>query len=406
MSQPFTLGVNYWPRRKAMYWWSQYDAGEVREEFSLIRDLGLRMVRIFLLWDDFQPTPDQADPQRVRDLVTTADIAAELGLGLNITFFTGHMSGPNWSPRWLLSGHPPVHRIGQPVVSMGRVVAEGFRNPYTDPIALSAERVLLRTVTGALKDHPGVHNWNLGNEPDLFAEPPTYQLGRKWVRDCIRVIREAGAQQPVTCGLHTDSLFGHNGFRVNEVFAETDFGVMHAYPMYIDWVAEHDPLDPDWVPFSVALTRQLSGKPIYMEEFGGCSAPEGQPTQQWTWDHYFGPYSVQMTSEEDLAEYYARVLPRLVKVGAQGAVAWCFADYAESLWDRPPCNTAKHEIYFGLVRPNGTLKPHAEVLRQFAATQPQVLAEPTRTAGLDVTPEVFYQDPLGHTQRLFRQYKR
>jgi hypothetical protein len=32
--QPFTLGVNYWPRRKAMYWCSQFEADEVREEYS------------------------------------------------------------------------------------------------------------------------------------------------------------------------------------------------------------------------------------------------------------------------------------------------------------------------------------------------------------------------------------
>ena len=31
--QPFTLGVNYWPRTKAMYWWSQVEADEVREEY-------------------------------------------------------------------------------------------------------------------------------------------------------------------------------------------------------------------------------------------------------------------------------------------------------------------------------------------------------------------------------------
>ena len=33
MAQPFTLGVNYWPRRKAMYWWTNFEADEVREEF-------------------------------------------------------------------------------------------------------------------------------------------------------------------------------------------------------------------------------------------------------------------------------------------------------------------------------------------------------------------------------------
>ena len=48
MSEPFLLGVNYWPRRKAMYWWSDFDAGEVREELSIIRELGLSAVRLFL----------------------------------------------------------------------------------------------------------------------------------------------------------------------------------------------------------------------------------------------------------------------------------------------------------------------------------------------------------------------
>ena len=64
MSQPFLLGVNYWPRRKAMYWWPDFDEAEVREEFALIKELGLSLVRIFLLWDDFQPAPHVADWRR------------------------------------------------------------------------------------------------------------------------------------------------------------------------------------------------------------------------------------------------------------------------------------------------------------------------------------------------------
>jgi endo-1,4-beta-mannosidase len=51
--QPFLLGVNHWPRRKAVYWWSHFDADEIREEFEQIAALGLRLVRIFLLWKDF-----------------------------------------------------------------------------------------------------------------------------------------------------------------------------------------------------------------------------------------------------------------------------------------------------------------------------------------------------------------
>ena len=58
----FVLGVNYWPRRKAMYWWSDFDRIEVEEEFDLIASLGFNVVRLFLLWDDWQPGPGSVDP--------------------------------------------------------------------------------------------------------------------------------------------------------------------------------------------------------------------------------------------------------------------------------------------------------------------------------------------------------
>ena len=86
MSQPFTLGVNYWPRRKAMYWWSYFDAGEVREEFAVIKEIGMNVVRLFLLWDDFQPEPDSVNKEVLTNLTKVADIAAEHGLGLDVTF--------------------------------------------------------------------------------------------------------------------------------------------------------------------------------------------------------------------------------------------------------------------------------------------------------------------------------
>ena len=57
VGDPFLLGVNYWPRKKAMYWWADFDAGEVGDEFAMVRDLGLTHVRFFLLWESFQPTP-------------------------------------------------------------------------------------------------------------------------------------------------------------------------------------------------------------------------------------------------------------------------------------------------------------------------------------------------------------
>jgi len=110
-----------------------------------------------------------------------------------------------------------------------------------------------------------------------------------------------------------------------------------------------------------------------------------------------------MAAEEDLAAYVEQVLPRLVEVGALGAMLWCYADYAPHLYGRPPCDQAWHERFFGLVRPDGSWKPHAAVVQRFAATQPKVQPARRRVV-LDVTPEVYYQDPLAHAIRLYRDY--
>lgn len=401
MGEPFLLGVNYWPRRKAMYWWSDFDAGEVREEFALISDLGLSLVRIFLLWDDFQPDPKRIDLDALAHLETVCEIAAESQLSLDVTFFTGHMSGPNWAPRWLLSGSPRPNALQ--LVSGGRVVESGYLNPFTDPTALAAERLLLSSVVNLLARHPAIGIWNLGNEPDLFAHPPDAATGRAWVREMAGLVHSIDPIHPVTCGLHVASLLQDNGLRVNDVFSETDLAVMHSYPMYVDWA--RSPLDPEVVPFTCALTTALCGKRVLMEEFGGSTTAPGERSHFKAWVGY-GRYQRQfMAAEEDLAEYLVQVLPRLLEVGATGALLWCFADYIPELWDQPPCLESMHERFFGLVRPDGCFKPHAQVIRDFAKALPEV-SSPTRKITLTMSPDEFYGRAYENTVKSYRDWTR
>lgn len=401
----FTLGVNYWPRRKAMYWWSDFDAGEVREEFSIIREIGLKVVRIFLLWDDFQPDPDSVSKEALDHLAAVADIAVQNRLGLDVTFFTGHMSGPNWSPRWLLGGElpPKAHQHWlRDVVSAGRKTDKGYRNMFHDEMALKAERLLLKTVVAALKDHPGIWMWNLGNEPDLFAWPNSSEEGAAWVKQMVDLIKELDPDHPVTIGLHGDGLHRDNGLRIDKVYKHTDIAVMHSYPMYTPWARR--PLDPDFVPFTCAVTAALAGKPILMEEFGGPTARPGEPSHIMTWTETNGRAREQfMASEEEFAEFIGATLPKLQESGATGAMVWCFADYVPELWNLPPCVNAQHERFFGLVRPDGSLKPHAKVIQEFAATHPQVKPIPNY-AKFELDPEAFYKDPAAFLLDSFAQY--
>jgi len=273
---------------------------------------------------------------------------------------------------------------------------------FHDETALNAERLLLSTVVGELKDHPAIWMWNLGNEPDLFAWPNSSDEGAAWVKEMVGLIKSIDPNHPVTIGLHGDGLHRDNGLRIDKVYENTDVAVMHSYPMYTKWARE--PLDPDFVPFTCAMTAALCGKPVLMEEFGGCTAQPGEPSHIMNWAETNGREREQfMAGEDEFAEYISLVLPKLQDSGATGAVLWCYADYVPELWDLPPCQNAIHERFFGLVRPDGSLKPHAKAIQEFARTKPMIKPIP-EYARITIDPGEFYKEPISHLPNLFKKY--
>ncbi|HYI23494.1 MAG TPA: hypothetical protein VEX62_12775, partial [Candidatus Limnocylindrales bacterium] len=216
------------------------------------------------------------------------------------------------------------------------------------------------------------------------------------------VIRELDAETPITIGLHLPSLEADNGLRVDRAFETCDYSVMHAYSVYADWA--DGPTDTELVPFVCALTAALSGKRVLAEEFGAPTAPPGEPTQQLAWKVDGVSRQRTLLAEDELARHLETVLPRLVEIGAAGALVWCFADYEEPLWNRPPLDRARHERFFGLVRPDGSLKPHAEVLKRFAATSPLV-AEAPALPDLSISGADYYSSPRDNLLRLYREFR-
>lgn len=383
----FLIGVNYWPKRKAMYWWKHFSAEEVRQEFEQIKELNIEAVRFSLLWEDFQPERYKMDVRQMNNLEKVLQIADDLKLRCVPTLFTGHMSGYNWMPHWTLElGGDNQSPFA--IVSNEMLVNRQIKSIFMDEGLIQAQELQAQTLAGAFAKHPAILFWDLGNETSNVEIPRDEETAVEWGGRMAEAIRSAYSNALVSCGLHSEDVDKDRHLSPLTMAESNDFMCMHGYSIYASW-AKHN-LDGDVCPFLNVLTESLSRKPVLFEEFGICTAAPGQ-----------AGYSIgkqYFASEDEAATYYEEVLEKLWSVGSLGAFAWCYSDYDDSLFGAPPCNTHLHERSFGLVRADGSPKPSAAVLQRFAA-QPRAI-RPLPPARLYSGTDGYYRElPHSLTER-------
>ncbi|GAC1322289.1 MAG: hypothetical protein NVSMB22_08910 [Chloroflexota bacterium] len=402
VSSIFTLGVNYWPRKKAMYWWKDFDRAEVESEFAEIASLQLDVARIFLLWEDFQPAPDRVSEQALADLETVLDIAGAVGIKIMPTFFTGHMSGINWWPAWALTNEEGSTR--SLCISGGEYTTRLGRDPYADPFMLDAERLLIGVVCRRYANHPAIYSWNFSNEPDIFFTPRRYQDGARWNEMLAREVRKH-SPLPVSAGMHLPTLTAYNGFRPDLLAPHNDFLSMHAYSIYYPPTESTDPLNSDVVPVACLATEGLGGKRVLFEEFGYAGSPRGDVSEYKSVRRGNASRPQYFAADEAGGRYYAEVLEKLLRCGALGAFGWMFSDYAPPLWDTPPFDTHEHERFFGLTRHDRSIKPSGIAMQQCAQRLATMNPPPRSIPPLHLDPEAWYRDPAGNFNRLFDEWR-
>lgn len=394
-AEPFRLGINYWPARTAMRWWTLFDEMETADDFARIAAAGFDSVRVFLLWEAFQPERDRVDPRIVEHLVTVADLARHAGLDLMPTLFTGHMSGVDWIPHWALGGAERDARFR--VVSGGRVVESGLRNWYVDDDLARAQALLAGRVAEALAGHAALWAWDLGNENSNCVVPADRELARRWLSRMTSAIRAADDATGITIGIHMEDLEEDRRLGPREAADACDFLTMHGYPIYARWARSGT--DETLVPFLARVTRWLGeGADVFFSEFGLATYREGDRSSEHT-----GMEDTSLLIDEvEAAEYVRRVLHGLRHAGATGAMLWCYADYDPGTFEHPPLDEAIHERSFGLWRSDGTPKPAVEVVKAFAgATRlPASNTEPW----IDIDPERYWKQPGVELPRLYEQY--
>lgn len=382
----FELGVNYWPRRSAMWMWREFDIGEIREDMAQIASIGFDVVRFFALTRDFLPEPRRVSPKMVERLAHVALAAKDAGLQSMPALITINMSGRFWWPDWMTD-------------SRGN-----HADLFSDPAILRSQALLVDTCARALAGDSSIRAFDLSNEIDDAQRPKTRDAAWLWASLLSNTVRRAAPGTRIQIGTHLPSLTTPDYMRIDDVAGAADEDVMHAYPLYCKTARSF--LDPELVPFSCALTTGLanSGRPTLMQEFGLCTAAQGSEGHTITDDFLGAPLSQYLASEDEAAVYYRDVLERLFKTGASGAYAWCHGDYHERLFDRSPISTAIRERTFGLVRADGSEKPAADVFRKFRQRRDAGLLDNSTVSIphiLDVSADEYYSAPQAHFDRLY-----
>ncbi|MDI7246108.1 MAG: cellulase family glycosylhydrolase [Bacillota bacterium] len=348
----FVCGVNYWPRGTGVHMWKEWNASSIEAEFRQMAELSLNACRIFLLWQDFQPHPETVSEEAMARFDELVKIARRHGVRLIPTFFTGHMSGENWDVPWRRD-----------------------RDPYADPGMLRAQVRLVGEFARRYRDEHAILFWDLANEPDVFAMPPSVDAAWLWARVLYREIKAHDPVHQVTLGTHAWSLFTPGPFRLRDVAEVSDFLCMHPYPSYTQLCPE--PLDSvrssHFVPFACRLTEGLGGKRVLLEEFGSTT---------------------QMDAEDVEARFFSAALYSALANGATGALAWCFGDFERQ--DRLPYDSTPYEVGFGVTAADGRVKAKGEALASFARTVRAARMgelEPAAARAAIVVPRRYYDNP-------------
>jgi endo-1,4-beta-mannosidase len=386
----FELGVNYWPRRSAMWMWREFDIGEIREDMAQIASIGFDVVRFFALTRDFLPESRRVAPEMVERLALVALAAKDAGLRSMPALITINMSGRFWWPAWMTD-------------SQGN-----HADLFSDPEILRSQALLVDTCARALAGDASIRAFDLSNEIDDAQRPKSRHAAWLWCSLLSNTVRRAAPGTKIQIGSHLPSLTTPAYMRIDDIAEAADEDVMHAYPLYCRTARSF--LDPELVPFSCALTSGLanSGRPTLMQEFGLCTAAKGSKGHTIIDDFLGAPLSQYLASEDEAAEYYENVIGRLFATGSSGAYAWCHGDYDPRLFDRSPISTAIRERTFGVVRADGSEKPAAGVFRKFRKQRDAGLLGASITPAipkiLDVSADEYYSAPQTHFDRLYARW--
>jgi len=346
----FLLGVNYWPRHHGVKMWKEWNSEEIDSEFGEIKALGMNVVRVFLIWDDFQPileigtsehtreivmrhdesitsldNPEMVDKDMVKKFDKLLSIADKHKLKLIVALMTGWMSGALLDISWRKD-----------------------RNIFTDPFMIKWELLYCRYFAHRYKNNDTILSWEFGNEHNCFMKCPSPEAAWTWLRTISNELRINDPKHLISSGMHSLSSHPNNEspWGIKESGEVVDVLTVHPYPPFTPGCYMDKLTDMRANLHATTQSRYyscLGGKPVLCEETGSL----GNST----------------LSEESSADFIRLRLYSLFANGDIGCLWWCFSDFSQS--KMIPYKWVQMENGLGLTSLDKRVKPAGEEFKRF-----------------------------------------
>ena len=266
----FRVGCNYWASHAGMMMWRNWNPAQVEKDLAALCANGIRALRVFPLWPDFQPltrqcgygnapkavafrdgplpNPAGVDEEMMRRFRFLCDVAATNDMKLVVGLVTGWMSGRSFVPD-ALQGSARLCE-GEPLVWQVRFVRHFVRE---------------------MKGHAAIAAWDLGNECNCLVSADTPERAWNWMNAIAGAIRLEDASRPVVSGMHGLDADPSRPWNLRDQGELMDVLTTHPYPLWTPGM-RREPFNSfrngNHAVAESLMYAGVSGKPCFPEEAG------------------------------------------------------------------------------------------------------------------------------------------